>query len=730
MLPIGCKEEQPTIRELDVDQFATGCYTVRSGDQWLAPTRAGDGYALSADASLAARFRMQPADLGTYLFYDAERHYLVSDDGPLLRQQTLESDITRIEDRYISGAEWILETSSTTPNRYQLKNHRNDRWLKADGLTGRAADALQVRFEPAEGCAVYPELSIDATGAVEMTRFEDGDLYGIADIHSHIFTDQSFGGGLYHGGAFHRLGVEHALGDCAAFHGEMGRKDFFGYVFDSTGTGPDDDDLIALVTDLLEGELSEDNHRTDGYPTFSDWPARRLSTHQTQYYRWIERAWMAGLRLVVQHATSNAVICNLSAGEGLQPSFYDCEDMTATDRIFEATFGMERYIDALHGGPGKGWFRIVTTPAQAREVIADGKMAVVLGIETSDLFDCHITPRPGAPTCDETYVLQQLDAYYELGVRVLFPVHKYDNRFSAGDGQKGFIELGNFFNSGHWTNMTQACPAPPGMPTGFDDGPVTFGGILEEREDYLAPPPNDFSEFSEEPIITMLGQVGAILEPGLEGEWCQASGLTDLGEMLMEEMMARGMLIELDHFPQRSYIRAYEMLEDNDYPAIGSHGREWGGRLYALGGVKNIFLGRCRDPNQPGAMTRVVRAEAEKITAEGGFPAPPLGFDFNGFATSPRPRFGERGCGDGQEDPVTYPFDSFAGDVTFTQPFVGERMIDFNTEGMVHIGLLPEYLQDARADAASDADLEPIFRSAEAYIRMWEKAEDRAAGRR
>jgi hypothetical protein len=40
--------------------------------------------------------------------------------------------------------------------------------------------------------------------------------------------------------------------------------------------------------------------------------------------------------------------------------------------------------------------------------------------------------------------------------------------------------------------------------------------------------------------------------------------------------------------------------------------------------------------------------------------------------------------------------------------------------------MLPELLEDARHDAVSDADLEPLFRSAEAWIRMWEKAETRS----
>ena len=68
--------------------------------------------------------------------------------------------------------------------------------------------------------------------------------------------------------------------------------------------------------------------------------------------------------------------------------------------------------------------------------------------------------------------------------------------------------------------------------------------------------------------------------------------------------------------------------------------------------------------------------------------------------------------------------------MTFTEPQVGERSINFNTEGMAHIGLMPELIEDARRDAESDAQLEPLFRSAEAYVRMWERSESRAAALR
>ena len=72
-------------------------------------------------------------------------------------------------------------------------------------------------------------------------------------------------------------------------------------------------------------------------------------------------------------------------------------------------------------------------------------------------------------------------------------------------------------------------------------------------------------------------------------------------------------------------------------------------------------------------------------------------------------------------DPFTYPFTSYAGDVTLEQPQVGNRTLDFNTEGMVHLGLVAELIEDVRRDGVSDVALEPLFRSAEGYIRMWEK---------
>ena len=144
--------------------------------------------------------------------------------------------------------------------------------------------------------------------------------------------------------------MQHALPDCSLFHGPEGRRDLLGYGYDQARNG--DISVDAILPALASGRLTEFNHHTAGYPEFTGWPAAPFSsTHQTQYYRWLERAYLAGLRLVVQHATSNSVLCELVVGQGIQPVRYSCNDMVAIDREIEEAYNMERYIDAQEGGP-------------------------------------------------------------------------------------------------------------------------------------------------------------------------------------------------------------------------------------------------------------------------------------------------------------------------------------------------------------------------------------------
>lgn len=736
LFTIGC-DDQESVRPVapkfdDVFVVAGGCFSIEGADAdgssagYLGRAKKGTSFSFDATFDGASRLHLKASDLGTYLLYDEEGAYVVFEQGSLQRQKTLQSDVLNVDDSYVSGAEWELAAIEGDQAHYNLRNHKDGGFLARGGeLVPEASEAALIALHPKDGCKEHPELTVDAEGPVVPRTFDDGSVYGIVDAHSHMMTNFAFGGGgIFHGAPFHRLGVEHALSDCTLFHGAEGRQDMLGFAYDNASDG--NFDVETFLPALLTGSLSTFNHHTDGWPKFTTWPSGPFSsTHQTQYWRWLERAWMGGLRLVVQHATSNSVMCELISGQGIQPVRYECSDMVATDRGIVETYNLERYIDAQSGGPGKGWFRVVKTPAEAREVIGQGKLAVVLGIEVSNLFDCFLVQPDGLPTCDEDFLIAELDHYYEAGIRAIFPVHKYDNAFSPGDGHRAISEVGNFANSGHWSSFGLDCP-PDATPV-FDHGNVQFGALNQPREDYFAPPPNDMSGFAEAPISTLLPFVDYLQSPPLEGEYCQTHGLTPLGERLITEMMHRGMIVEIDHLPQWSYKQAYDLLNANAYPAVATHGSEYGGRIYENAGISKMNFARCADASVPGSLAQGFLARIERIKEHGGYPAAGFGFDSNGFAGAPGPRFGERsGCEMPQSDPVTYPFTSYAGDVTFTEPRAGERVFDFNTEGMAHIGLLPELIEDVRRTGTTDEELEPLFRSAEGYLRMWERAEQRA----
>ena len=737
-------DRQPPPADHGIHGYASGCYAVEAFDgvktlRYVAPAASDDQFALSADnLGKAARFHMRASDLGTYLFYDTDKRYLAAANASadagwqLTRPAKLESAIDRLEEAFKSPAEWRLQVSVRDPERYQLQHLATDRYLTLSGpaasagaasvLTDDPSKAAIVTLHPAEGCSEFPEMTIDAVGAVRQRKWDDGAVYGIAEIHSHMMADSGFGGGgLFHGAPFHRLGVERALPDCSRSHGPDGRRDLMGFFYD----GDTKFDIAALLPVAAKGEFADFNHHTDGYPTFTDWPnSWRKSTHQTMYYRWLERAYLAGLRLVVQHATGNSVMCDLTLGTGSQKTLYSCNDMVSVDKAIARARALERYIDAQSGGPGQGWFRVVDSPKAARDAINAGKLVMVLGIEISNLFDCFLTPPKGFNACTAATVRDKLDHYRSLGVRVVFPVHKYDNAFSPGDGSNGVIELGNFINSGHYSNFVEDCPGPSAA---LDGGGVTFGGLNKPRDVYDAPAPHDLSGIVENLLATLAPFVATIQAPALPGQYCQKHGLTPLGETLINELMARGMLIDVAHLPQRALGQAYEILEKNDYPATKTHGNSNNGRIYSLGGLIGTRFGRCGDPKEPGKMGKSITSRVAEAVAKGAYPAEALSFDLNGFAGGPRPRFGkDKSCGEPQANPITYPFSSHDGEVTFQQPYLGDRKVDFNTEGMIHIGLLPELIEDARRDGMTDDALEPLFRSAEAYIRMWEKAEARA----
>ena len=171
------------------------------------------------------------------------------------------------------------------------------------------------------------------------------------------------GGRVIDGKAFDRFGITRALGRDARNHGPDGSVDVTG--------------------NLLRTGLPFGTHDTHGWPTFAGWPVNDTNTHQQIYYRWLERVWMAGERVVVAQAVEDEPICRIEPERS-----HSCDEMDTIALEIRRLSALQRYVDAQSGGPGEGWLRIVEARSQRRRVVEQGKLAVVIGVESSDALGC------------------------------------------------------------------------------------------------------------------------------------------------------------------------------------------------------------------------------------------------------------------------------------------------------------------------------------------------------
>ena len=136
---------------------------------------------------------MQATALGRYLLYRP--------DGTFVTARR------RRRERPSPAADWRVERAPRRP-------------LHA---RPRERDAQRVRFAPRDGCAVYPEAELNATGtpskgATPLRRASAGCVEG----HMHWMTFEYFGGNFHCGRPWHPYGIPYALPDCASIEGPQG----------------------------------------------------------------------------------------------------------------------------------------------------------------------------------------------------------------------------------------------------------------------------------------------------------------------------------------------------------------------------------------------------------------------------------------------------------------------------------------------------------------------------
>lgn len=717
----GCKQ---TVDQGPAHSLAQQCVTLQSTTNQHYLTRLDERhFGYTADAAQAESFFVKPARLGSFLLYDTDGGFL----GTQLISVTRESTPSLRTEWEIHQVD-LQQRGRTVQQVYSLRNPVDDLYLhsgqqepilKAHPAQLPLAATFDLIPQPAEACRAYPEAPLDAEVAESFyePKPADAPVQGFVDLHTHLGFPKAMAGLAMAGDLFHPYGIEHALKDCRYLHGTNG------------------------TLDLLESERANEGeigHATSGYPDFEYWPRRDTSTHVQAYYRWLQRGYLSGLRLLVTDVTGNPTACQLFSLLKPGKAQGDCNSASEVENQTRYIYDLQDYIDAQEGGPGKGWFRIVTDPRQAREVINQNKLAVVLGSEYGTLFDCH----ESSAICTPDYIDAQLEKLHALGIRSVFPIHRFDNGFGgtrpAGGPAGAWMHLASKLSTsnapsllqmfdpwgylfkpigGHYWELEE-CPAEAegtqgimsmeefvnqdfrGITAGLTDIP-TIGPTLNAVLNFaffnkLAPLP-DYAEFSPEQRV------------------CNRIGLHPLGRHLINGLIERGMIIEIDHMSYYTSLDALAILEQRQYSGVvSSHGwidntpalRE---RIFRLGGQITPFN------SKPSVNAQRMKTYAEEMAPFGFSIGIGIGSDVQGVTSQT----------DFDEVQIEYPFTSVDGLVTFTTPGTGNRQFDYRSEGMAHYGMLAEWMENFRQmDAADPADLTRLLmNSAEAYLQMWERAE-------
>ncbi len=600
----------------------------------------------------------------------------------------------------------ITECSDANPPPDSVEKRGNDGSVSCDAFCANAGGNWGARGTCAKGrmnsgpnagsCLTCIEKGL-YLAADDVSCFCKPLLTGIADTHNHQFANLGFGGMAIWGKPFGR--IDQALPHCTPAHGPGGLGDL---MFDT-----------VRQMKLLPWTWG---HLVGGYPQFDGWPRYTSSSHQAVYEDWLHRAYQGGLRLMVMLAVNNEEACGgrlirpesaLFGSDVKKAPGRTCDDAEAIRHQIglgtEGAKAMERYIDAKHGGPGRGWYRIVYSAAEARSAIAADKLAVVLGAEVDFFLNCRTDA-----DCTEADVRERLGQYHRMGLRHIFPIHFRSNGF-------GGAALSHSLTHG----PSRDCSS---------EGYETNRNLID---------PFDVA--------------------------CSSHGLTNIGKFLFEELIRRKMIIDIDHLSFLAREDAFKIVEREKYPVVSSHTgffdiskgkQKHEGNLKAdevrrireLGGLISViqFLGdrdtiityrgegvpvvehQCGGTSQTFAQGYLYAVEKMKGGAVG------IGTDFNAGPDLPGPRFGSDNCrGGGPTVPQTarvhYPFPvSVKGSPTqLDRSVVGNKHFDINLDGLAHVGMLPDFIEDLKQQGLRPEDLEPLFRSAEAYVKIWEEIDKR-----
>src|SRR6476646_1607326 len=150
--------------------------------------------------------------------------------------------------------------------------------------------------------AAAAEIGTNATGAPWQGPTPYGEVVGTVDGHNHVTAYEFLGGDAHCGEPWNPAGPQAALVDCPDHY---------------------PDGSAAVLENARYGDPLH-KHDPVGWPTFKDWPSPPSLTPEQTYYRWIERASLGGVRIMVNDLVENVALCDV-----YPINHNSCDDMTS-----------------------------------------------------------------------------------------------------------------------------------------------------------------------------------------------------------------------------------------------------------------------------------------------------------------------------------------------------------------------------------------------------------------
>jgi hypothetical protein len=384
-------------------------------------------------------------------------------------------------------------------------------------------------------------MATDARQPIDAPAAGRSGVFGLADTHAHFFAHLGFGGHGIFGRPFAvepgepvADGLATAMPHCTRAHGPGG------------------------LLPTLDGV----GHRVGGYPQFDGWPQHTTQAHQQAHVDWIRRAVDGGLRLAVCLAVNNELLARRSSS--LFGRRLGTDDMSAIDRQLAGMRAMVQFVDARCGGAGQGWLEIAETPADARRIVAAGRLALVLGVEVDSLGNWHTPAQLSQEAAAQGRSPRELIAglvgdLYDKGVRHVFAVHATNNAFGGAGVFTRPYDAVNYVLTGS-SFVVESAPAELGISYRLDEDAFDGGGLAER-----------FAYRGLRGLFRRAGPPRPTNWAATPGGHINARGLTSYGEMLIQELMARGMLIDIDHMSHKTFAAVLDLCETAGYPVVSGH---------------------------------------------------------------------------------------------------------------------------------------------------------------